>query len=258
MRLIILAAGSGRRLGALAQGKPKCMVELQRRPLIDWLLDSVRAAGISEIVLVRGFAAEQLTPQGVHLAYNPRFADTNMVYTLWCAREWFSDPFILSYADILYEPSVLRMVMAAPGDVAVGLDKDWESYWRQRVEDPLSDAETLKLDATGRIVEIGAKARQVADIAGGYIGLIKFSGKGVDALTAAIDASRGGAIMRERGFEKLYMTDLLQMMSDAGIDLRPAFTHRGWFEIDTPEDLMLAERLIQTDSSAAGGFRILA
>lgn len=257
MRLIILAAGSGRRLGALAEGKPKCMVPLHGRPLIDWLLASVRAAGITDVVIVRGFAAEKLAPEGVQLALNPRYSETNMVYSLWCARDFFVDPFILSYADILYEPDVLRSLVTASADVGVALDKQWQPYWSRRFSDPLSDAETLRLDARGNIAEIGAKAREAADIAGGYIGLLKFSGGGIDALLAAVNASRDGARIRNRDFETLYMTDLLQMMCDSGAELRPVYVQRGWFEIDTPEDHALAERLMRPDSSVAAGFRIV-
>ncbi len=257
MRLIILAAGSGRRLGALAEGKPKCMVPLHGRPLIDWLLSSVRAAGITDVVMVRGFAAEKLTPEGVHLAFNPRYSETNMVYSLWCARDFFADPFILSYADILYEPDVLRSLVSESVDIGVALDQHWLPYWSRRFSDPLSDAETLRLDARGNIAEIGAKAHETADVAGGYIGLIKFSGRGIDALLASINASRDGARIRNRDFETLYMTDLLQMMCDSGAKLRPVYVRRGWFEIDTPQDHALAERLMRPDSSAAAGFRIV-
>ena len=257
MRLIILAAGSGRRLGPLTEGKPKCMVPLHGRPLIDRLLASVRAAGISDIVLVRGFAAEALCPEGVVLVLNPRFAETNMVYSLWCARDYFADPLILSYADILYEPDVLRAAIAAPADIGVVLDKGWQSYWQKRSDNPLNDVETLKCDATGRIVEIGAKAETPADIAGGYLGLMKFASKGLTSLQAALQAAEAGATMRGRSFEALYMTDLLQMMSDAGADIRPVFTERGWFEVDTPEDLRLAETLMHVDPTRAAGFRIV-
>lgn len=256
MRLIILAAGSGRRLGKLTENRPKCMVPLHGKPLVEWLLGSVAAAGITDVVVVRGFAADKLQPAGVEFAENPRFAETNMVYSLWSARKFFTDPFILSYADILYEPDTLRKVAASDAEVGVALDKDWQSYWTERLENPLDDVETLKLSPAGSIVELGSKAERIEDIAGGYIGLIKFAGKGLQALSRALDDIRAGTTVRGRDFDGLYMTDLLQHMCDTGAELRPVFVNGGWFEVDTPDDLALAQRMMSVDPACEAGFRI--
>ena len=104
--------------------------------------------------------------------------------------------------------------------------------------DPLSDAESLKLARDGRIVSIGQKPEKIEDIEAQYIGLMKFTPKGVANVTEAIHAIRHADRYR---FETMYMTDLLQHMIDAGTVVRPAVSARGWFEIDTVDDLKLAQ-----------------
>jgi choline kinase len=257
VRLIVLAAGAGRRLGSLATERPKCMIPIHGRPLIDWLLATARKAGIADIVLVRGHAAERLQPDGVILAKNPCYAETNMVYTLWNAREWLSDPVIVSYADILYERSVLESVIDAPHPISVAIDRGWRSYWEQRFADPLTDAESLRLDERGCIVDIGGKVTDLNAIQGQYIGLMKFAGEGLDELRNAMERAQKHSSGNGGDFERMYMTVLLQAMAAAGSALHPVWIDRGWLEIDTPQDLSLAERLMQPASNGQG-FRITA
>jgi choline kinase len=257
MRIVYLAAGSGTRLRPLTDDRPKCMVELAGPPLLHWSIAAARQAGCTDIVIVGGYRREALQLPGITLLDNPDFATTNMVHTLWCAREALSgNDVIVSYSDILYEPRVLTALMATPGDVAVTVDRGWLAYWQARFADPLSDAESLRVKA-GRIVDIGNKETELARIEGQYIGLLKFSRRGVDRLLEVIDGLRDGSIAGPKPFERLYMTDLLQVMIGRGIDVLPAWTDRGWIEIDSMSDLRLAEALFKPKGTGpAAGFRI--
>ena len=163
MKLIILAAGSGTRLRPYTEDRPKCMAPVGGRPLIDWLVETAERAGINGIVIVRGYRAENLIlsteAQSLKPEYvlNPDFATTNMVFSLWTARHTFTDPVIISYADILYEPEVLVSLMASPDEISVVVDRSWRNYWENRFDDPLSDAESLAIGDDGNIQSIGQK-----------------------------------------------------------------------------------------------------
>ena len=61
MRGIILAAGRGSRMKHLTSERPKCMVKLQGKPLIEWQLEALRAAGIDDIAIVTGYRHELLS-----------------------------------------------------------------------------------------------------------------------------------------------------------------------------------------------------
>ena len=106
---------------------------------------------------------------------NPEFESTNMVYSLWCARQHFEGGFVLSYGDIVYRPEVLDAVLAGHGPVDVAVDLAWAGYWGQRFADPLSDAETMRLTRDGRIESLGQRPRSLGEIQGQYIGLSRFS-----------------------------------------------------------------------------------
>jgi len=241
MKAIILAAGEGSRLRPYTADRPKCLVELGGRTLLDWQIDTLRRSGI-DVVVIGGYLAEMIDRPDVRSYRNPRWRETNMVYTLWCAEAELADDVIVSYADIVYEPRIVRALLAEPEDLAIVVDRQWERLWRMRYGDPLRDAETLRIGPAGHLVEIGKKPSSLAEIDAQYIGLMRFRGDGLRSLRRTYEAARDEAHMGRtpwglvRPFEMAYMTDLLQAMIDRGERLKAVLTDGGWFEIDSAGD----------------------
>ncbi|HET6425995.1 MAG TPA: NTP transferase domain-containing protein, partial [Planctomycetaceae bacterium] len=88
MRGLVLAAGAGRRLGALGADRPKCLVEVGGRTLLDWQHAALTGAGIHDLAIISGYRAEQLPQRGWTQFHNPRFADTGVIASLMTARDW--------------------------------------------------------------------------------------------------------------------------------------------------------------------------
>lgn len=239
MKAIVLAAGQGARLRPLTDDRPKCMVAYKGVPLIDRILASLRAAGVRDLVVVKGYKADALRPEGVRAYVNDAYAAGNMVTSLFTAEAELEGDVIVSYSDIAYGPDVVRALLATDADVAIVIDRDWRSLWQKRMPDPLADAETLKLDPDGFVRELGKKPRSYADVEGQYIGLVKMSARGVArirALYASLDRER---LYDGQPFPKMYMTSLLQLAIDAGIAVRAVPICGGWIEIDSPSDLTI-------------------
>jgi choline kinase len=236
-KVVILAAGEGTRLRPFTLDRPKCMVEADGRSLLDRQLDVLRAEGVGPIVLVGGYKADRLPQAGVSIKLNPRFAETNMVWSLFSASEELTGEVVVAYGDIVYSRKNLRAVLDATADIAVAIDLDWEAYWRARNEDPLADAETLKLSPTGAILELGQKPKSLSDIEGQYMGLMKFSAKGIETLKTAFHRAKAEGTIRGKAPEKAFMTDLLQSLIDQGIVLQSVPVRAGWVEVDTVGDL---------------------
>ena len=110
-RFIILAAGSGRRLGDALGGRPKCLAELGGRSLLARQLDAARRAGLRDITVVGGYRAECLAPLADDLVVNDEFDTTNMVASLFRAEEMFADDFVMSYGDIAYRDAFSARTM---------------------------------------------------------------------------------------------------------------------------------------------------
>lgn len=255
MKVIILAAGQGTRLRPLTDDRPKCMVEVNGKSIIERQLDTMHACGIrdEDITIICGYCSDVLKNSfkdtDIHFTVNEQYDSTNMVCSLMCAKKLMEteEDIIISYGDIMYGESVFNKILEAKDDMSVIVDDGWYEYWSERCENPLDDAETLMFDQNSYLTEIGQKTTELARVQSQYIGLMRFRGEGLKAmLSLSAEARRrsdnGEALWRtNRNYAKMYMTDLLQGLIDAGHKLRAVHIHRGWFEIDDLEDLKVVE-----------------
>ena len=236
MRAIILAAGRGSRMGDLTEEYPKCLTQFAGRTLLEWQLSALRAAGIQDIAVVRGYRAETINPSDCIWFENPDWAKTNMVSTLACASQWLErDDCIVSYSDIVYHPEILQRLILHPGEVVISYDRQWLPLWSERFENPLMDAETFRLGQNGALESIGERAQTVSDIQGQYMGLLKFTPAGWRQVEALLDN-----LPQERR-NQLDMTSLLQLLLENGSEIDTAPVNGRWCEVDSENDLRIYE-----------------
>jgi len=252
VKAVVLAAGEGKRLRPLTADRPKCLVELGGRSLLERQVSVLRAAGISDITVVGGYRADQLEGQTWRVVRNEDYAVTNMVATLFCARDtWSSDAdLIVCYGDIVYEERVLHALLASRAPIGVVIDRNWRAYWERRMEDPLSDAETLKLDKNGLIVELGKRPRSYKDIEGQYIGLFKVRADCIAPMETRYDTMDHDANYDGQDFLNMYMTSFLQNLIDLGWEVSAVPIDNGWLETDTKADLDLYHAMLLDGSLA--------
>jgi len=233
VKAIILAAGRGSRMKSLTDERPKCLVELRGKPLLEWQLESLRAAGISDIAVVTGYKRELLAERGLSEFHNPRWAETNMVSSLACAESWLQgEPCIVSYSDIFYSPAAVQSLINSDATLAVTYDPNWLQLWTERFGDPLLDAETFRLTAAHTLAEIGNKPQSVDDVQGQYMGLLRFTPEG----WAEVVRLRAELSPQQR--DSMHMTNTLQRVIDAGRVPIEAVAYTGeWGEVDSSEDL---------------------
>ena len=217
---------------------PKCLVELNGRPLLSWQIDALTSGGVSEIAVVTGYRYELLGKFGLQNFYNPRWAQTNMVSSLECASKWLSaDDCIVSYSDIFYKSSAVTKLLATSAELAITYDPGWLSLWSKRFENPLNDAESFRIDTKGFITEIGHKSESVHDIQGQYMGLLKFSPSAwglVQSLRSKLPVE---------SCDSQDMTSLLQALIKCGVALQGVPYSDGWGEVDSPSDLAVYDSL---------------
>lgn len=250
IKAIILAAGEGTRLRPYTENKPKCLVEVNGVSLLDRQLAVLNSAGIDEITLIGGYKSSMLNRKGIGLRLNADYAKTNMVWTLFSAESDLEGDILICYGDIVYSRDILLQLLKSDSDIAVTIDLEWESYWRARNENPLDDAETLKLDSKGQITEIGLKPNSVSEIQGQYMGLIKLSPEGVKIFKEAFDHGKTNGLVG-KNVENAYMTDLLMSIIDAGYRVQSIPIQSPWVEVDTVSDLtsnITRERLIKIEA----------
>lgn len=257
MRAIILAAGEGTRLRPYTLDRPKCLVELAGRPLLEYQIEALEAAGISNITIVTGYRAEQIARYGRPTRHNPAYATTNMVASLMATADLLDgrDDVLIAYSDIVYEPRVVAELCRCPAFLSTTVDRQWLRLWQLRCDNPLADAETLKLDGSGNIIEIGRKTASYADIEAQYMGLILARAEIAGVLPVIYDGLDPVRLYGGKPKPSMYMTSFLQWLIDHGRSVRAVPVDGGWLEVDSAADLALYERLC-TEGSLNKLYRI--
>jgi L-glutamine-phosphate cytidylyltransferase len=253
LKAIILAAGEGKRLRPLTDNKPKAMVNLFGMSILERQINTFKNCGIQDLIVVGGYKDETINFSNIKKYKNPDYASTNMVETLFCADSEMNDQIIISYGDIIFEKNVLINLINSNEDYSVVIDKDWQKYWELRFTDPLNDAESLRLDSMDNIIEIGQDVKNIDDIQGQYIGLMKFQGKGLEFVrefykTTKEESNKTGEnpLNRNIPFRKSYMTDFIQGLVNVGCKIKAISINNGWLELDSNDDYKKYNEMYQT------------
>lgn len=241
MKAIILAAGIGSRLKKYTQNLPKGMLEYKGKTLIERQIETYRKNGITDIIVVRGFAAEKITYSDIKYFDNKNYSSTNMVESLLQARSEFNDDIIVSYSDIVFEERLLQKMISSNVDYGVAVDDNWKEYWLIRYGRIDFDTESLTIDSNDNITELGKDSPSVDTICARYIGLLKFSKFGLNNILSMMDVAyknykdkpwqQSGKVVFQA-----YMTDLLNALIQSGEAVKAVHFNNGWLEFDTNED----------------------
>jgi choline kinase len=234
---IVLAAGAGRRLHPLTLDLPKTLLPVMDdgTTILDIALHNLREADITDAVVVTGFAAHQIESRvealqqrhGVNLTlvFNDKAEVWNNAYSLWCAREFFAEGFLLLNGDTVHPASVEQTLLANRGpEILLALDA---------VKQLADEEMKVVLDGAGRLTRIN-KALDPAAVSGEYIGVTLAESTVADKLADALRIT----FERDPG---LYYEDGFQEFADSGGDIRTAaIGSLGWVEVDNHEDLARA------------------
>jgi choline kinase len=229
-KAVVLSAGQGRRLLPLTADRPKALVELSGRSVLEWQLRALEAAGVREAVVVTGFGAAAVDAElsrldlGRLLArtmFNPFYTVSDNLATCWLARHELAGGSLLLNGDTLFEPAIAERLLAAPdAPVTVTIDRK-----------PAYDADDMKVLTEGdRLLAVG-KTIDAYDAES--IGFLRFSAQGAAAFGEVVDGIMRGPDGLKRWFlsvinELAQTRDMVRVQSIEGL---------GWGEMDFPEDV---------------------
>lgn len=241
MKAIILAAGQGTRLKKYTKDLPKGMLDFMGETVIKRQIDIYKSAGFSSIIIIKGFEGDKINYTGVKYYTNEEYATTNMVESLVRAKEEFNDDIIISYSDILFDRKLLLEIMNNLNDYVVAVDDNWKEYWQYRYGKVDFDLESLEIDDENYIVSIGKENAKIEEIDSRYIGLLKFSSRGIKRILDIFNHDYEEYLNKPwkqsgKNIRNAYMTDLLQAVSEAGEKIKVHRFNNGWIEFDTNED----------------------
>ena len=139
---MVLAAGAGKRLESLTEDLPKTLLPVEgERSILELTLGNLRQVGLEKVVLVVGFAADKVRARvpeleerfglELELVFNPKAIEWNNAYSLWCAREWFTEGVLLVNGDTVHPAVVEERLLAGRGEPTSG-GGSTRSRWARR------------------------------------------------------------------------------------------------------------------------------
>jgi choline kinase len=229
MKAIIMAAGRATRMLPLTKDKPKCILEIKGKKILQHQIDVLKKCGVKNIVVITGHEAEKIEKEyGKELNYvfNPFYNVSGMLITLWTARNELDDDILLMYSDILFNEKIIKKILDCEGDIALAVDTSTVD----------KEAEKVIIE-NGLILEISKTNFDVKQADAEYIGLAKFSKKGAKILIKEM----------ERAVRKninTYFIETIKNIINKNIKIMACdITGEKWIDIDFPEDLERAKNL---------------
>ena len=226
--------------------KPKCLLRVGGRTLVERQIDALRSMGIDDIAVVVGCQAAYVRRVcGPTIAYieNTRYAQTNSLYSLWMARPLLYDGFVVMNCDVLFHPQMLDDLVTARHEDALLI------AYQDADAEPFGDEEMKIRVRRGRVAAI-SKTMSAGDADGENVGVVKFGRDGARLLAAILEQRVAAGGLKEwapRAFADFAERRPLHAVGTRGYP---------WTEIDFPEDYERAVREILP--AIEGGDRLIA
>jgi choline kinase len=240
---LVLAAGAGRRLRPDTDQLPKTLLPVAgESTILDIALRNLGSAGLSDVVIIVGYAASAIADRvpdlerrhgvAIELVHNERAEEWNNAYSLWLAREHFGHGVLMVNGDTVHPASVEKKVLAARRpDLAADLILAVDTVKK------LADEEMkVVVDDRGLLARI-TKQMDPADAHGEYIGVTLIEARAAIALADALETAW-------RRDPNLYYEDGFQVLADRGgsVALEPIGDVE-WVEVDDHRDLRRAREI---------------
>ncbi len=234
-KAVVLAASRGD-LGELTRDKPKCMVDIRGKSLLQRLVSTLSEAGVRETTVVRGYRKEAVAVPGISVVDNDRYAETGEVATLAAARDTLEGETVVVYGDVLFRSYILDSMMGSAADIVLAVDalniphagaapphRDFVTADRKFSGDYLDDTPARLVSMRSATSEAGAH--------GEWMGLARFSAKGTEMLAAELDALAAEGLIDTADLPLLF-SRLAQKT-----EVRVKYFTGHWMDVDTLTDL---------------------
>jgi|TARA_B100001750_G_C15456711_1_gene571990 choline kinase len=223
MKAIILAAGKSSRLYPITLNKPKCLLNVHGKKLIEHQIELLRLCGIDDILVVTGYLHEKIEKilgEKVRYKYYDRYKKTNNMHTLHSVRNELDEDVIILFSDVLLSKKILARCIENEDDYSLIIDTDNISINTMRV-----------IINSASIKEIGNQI-DLDNASGNFIGVAKYSRNGATVLKNHIEK----LVKNGKGLDDYY-TAALNKISAENININYVDTNKSpWIEIDFEED----------------------
>jgi choline kinase len=222
----------------LTATRPKCLVPIGGKPILEWQLQTLAACGIGRSSIVVGFGADKvsdflendfLATVDLRTVFNPLYDVADNLISCWTARAEMGSDFILLNGDTLFEQGVVQRLLASdPAPVTVAISHK-SAY----------DEDDMKVNCSGSTLMRIGKDLPARETNGESIGMLLFRQDGPELFREALERS-----VRHRHAASQYYLSVINDLAARGLVKTASMDGLQWTEIDFLSDLGDAAQLV--------------
>lgn len=240
-RAILLAASRGAELKELTEDRPKVLIDINGKPLIEQSINTFYAHDIKDISIVRGYKKEAFKFPNIKYVDNDNYENTNELSSLFLAKKEIVDHTIIAYGDILFRKYILSRLLEEKGDITIVVDANIKN----RTEDYKGDFVLCSKKHTnsfdeGTVELQGIKfgtAGESKEASGEWIGLVKTNKVGSDILSKTLTE-----LSATPDFNKLKLPDLMNKLLEKKVKINVMYIDGHWMDVDSYSDVSKGQK----------------
>lgn len=242
---------------------PKSLISINKKPIIEHQMESIKSAGFKNIVLINGYKLEDFSilskNENITIKTHTEYKNTHILHSLMAANPYMDNGFILLFSDILFDPEILKKLTSIKSDIVLGIDNSF-TYNNQKIDKKLDlvvrkksfqeGFRSLNNEILPEITRIGKNIDpKISDYE--FIGIAYFSEKGTEILKNTFKELNNNLNLKNnfheaKSFKMSSITDIIQEIINRGYLVNGLEVRQGWREIHSPEDIQTAEKEIET------------
>lgn len=235
-RTIFLAAGRGAELKEMTEDRPKALIDINGKSLIEQSLNVFYEHDIKDVSIVRGYKKDAFKFPQVKYFDNDQYEYTSELSSLLLAKSEIVDNCIISYGDILFRKYILTRLLEEKNDITIVVDSNLnrrdEEYkgdfvWASRTDSKFVDERAVELKKISFNNFFEAK-----DAHGEWIGLVKANKIGCELIVKTLEE-----MSQQINFNKMKMPDLFARLMEKKAKINVMYIDGHWLDIDTYADL---------------------
>ena len=234
-RALVLAASRGNNLYELTEDRPKAMLNIRGKPLLQRLVDEFRKRAVNDITIIAGYKSESLDVSGIDMRLNTRYETTGELYSLACARDKFNDDMVITYGDLLFRSYILQDLLERDGEIVIVVDSltdvtetgSRDYVWCDRPDDRSIFMQDVRLQRMSGEIIPGADRPS-----GRWTGMMRVRTQGRIWLEQALDE-----LENQAGFDQLTLPDLLNHLTRQGKAIIVHYINGHWLDVNSVNDI---------------------
>ncbi len=234
MKCVLLAAGKSSRMFRTLK-KPKCLLKIENKTLIEKLILNLRGLKIKKIYIVVGFKSHLIKKSLNHLKFlnfihNNNYGKKEMLYSMILALKKIDDDIIFSYSDITYDKIIMKKLVNKRNNIYLPILSQWQKVWKKRKKNILGDAEDLKIDKRSNLIHIGGKIKNIKKVKYQFMGIVFIPKKIRKKIIELYETLKNN--------DKMHLTSFLNFLIKKNINIKCLKYHNNWYEFDDMDDYL--------------------